>query len=153
MSQENMGYAFGAPITIAVLIASLLAGCGDDGGSNGTTTTATTTTTPSAVCAHLSETQSAASALKQLDPSTASASDAKQAIFNLVTSAQALSSAASEPASQAKASLRSALSSFQSELKSASDQPVSQQLVTLGTAIGELEKSLRQATAQFNCNQ
>ncbi len=97
--------------------------------------------------------QSAASAFTQLDPSTTSATEVKQAVSTLGTSAQALASTVSEAAGQAEASLKSAVSNFQSQLKSAEDQPVSQQLVTLGTVIGELDYSLSQAASELNCNQ
>lgn len=145
-----MRHTFAVPIVTLTFVASLLAGCGDDDGSNGNPTTAATAASP--ICANISNIQSAASDFKQLDPSTVSARDVKQAIFTLGTSAKALSSSASEAAGQAKANLKSAVSSFQSELKSAVDQPVSQQLAALGTAIGELESSLSQTANKLDCN-
>ncbi len=152
--EDCMRPTFALPIVTFTLVASLLAGCGSDddsnGNTNGNTTTATTAASP--VCADVSNLRSAASDFKQLDASTASANEVKQAIFTLGTSAQALATTASEAAGPAKASLKSAVSSFQSELKSAVDQPVSQQLVALGTAIGDLESSLSQAARKLDCN-
>ncbi len=143
-------HAIVLPTAIAALTAVLIAGCGDDNST--TTTTTATTTSASAVCANVSKVQSAASAFKQLDPNTTSATEVKQAIFTLGTSLQALSSAASQAGGQAQSSLKSTVSSFQSQLKSAANQPVSEQLTTLGTALGELESSLSQTKTQLDCN-
>jgi len=96
--------------------------------------------------------QSAASAFKQLDPSTASASQVKQAIYGLGLSVKGLSSAVSQAGGQAQSNLKSAVSSFQSQLKSAVNQPVSQQLTTIGAALGQLQSSLSQTKTQLNCN-
>ena len=98
---------------------------------------------------------SAANDFNKLDPDNVSTTEVKQAIFVLGTSARALSSSVSKAAGQAQASLESAVSSFQSQLKSAAGKPeVSQQLVALGNAIGELEEtSLVQAESALNCNQ
>ncbi len=145
-----MRHVFAVPITAAVVIASLLAGCGDDNSSNGDTTA---TAAASPVCADISRMQSAASDFTQLDSDNVSNTEVKQAIFALGTSVHALSSSVSKAAGQAQASLESAVSSFQSELKSAAGKPVSQQLVALGNAVGELEKSLIQAASDLNCNQ
>jgi hypothetical protein len=145
-----MRHIFAVPITAAVVIASLLAGCGDDTSSNGDTTA---TAAASAVCADISKMLSAANDFNKLDRDNDSATEVKQAIFALGTSVHALSSSASEGASQAQASLRSAVSSFQSQLKSAAGKPVSQQLVALGNAVGELETSLIKAAGDLNCNQ
>jgi phage-related protein len=151
-----MRHTFAVPAISAVLLAALLAGCGGGNSSSSSTTAASSSTTSvggSALCADISRVQSAANAFKQLDPSTTSAAQIGQAISNLGTSVQALASDAFEAAGEAGSNLKSAASSFQSQLKSAQDQPVPQQLVTLGAAIAELENSVTQTTTQLDCNQ
>jgi len=147
-------HTFAVPIATAASIASLLVGCGGGGSSSSSTTAASSTTGgATAVCADISKMQSAASDLKQLDASTASTADVKQAIFTLAANAQNLVADASQATGQAQADLKAATNKFKSQLKSAVDQPVSQQLVTLGTALSQFENSLSQTKAQFNCNQ
>jgi hypothetical protein len=142
------------PIVTAILIASILAGCGGDD-STGNTGAATSTTTNASgnasVCATYALVQSAGDAVTQLDPSNASAAQVKQAVADLNKSAQALSSAASQAANAAGSDVKSAVSRFQAQSGSAQGQPVSQQLVTLGNALGQLESSLKETIAQFNC--
>ena len=149
-----MRKAFVLGIATAALIASLLAGCGGGGSSSSSTTAPSSTpSSATAVCADISAVQSAAKNLKQLDASTASAADVKQAIFKLAASAQALVSDASQASGQAQANLKAATNKFTSQLKSAADQPLSQGLVTVGNALSQFESSLSQTKAQFNCNQ
>jgi hypothetical protein len=135
-------HAIALPTVIAALTASLIAGCGGSSSSSSTSAATSTTTGTSAVCADISKVQSAASTFKQLDPSTASVKQVKQAIYGLALTVKALSSSASQASGQAQSSLKSATSSFQSQLKSAVNKPVSQQLTTLGTSLGQLESSL-----------
>ena len=142
-------------IATAGLIASLLAGCGGGASSSSSSTTAAGSTTSSgaSVCADISNLQSAANDLKQLDASTASATDVKQTIFKLAVSAKALASSASQATGQAQADLKAATNKFISQLKSAANQPVSQGLVTVGNALDQFQSSLSQTKAQFKCNQ
>ena len=144
-----------AAIATAGLIASLLVGCGSGGSSSGSATTAagTTTSSATAVCTDIAGVQSAAKKLKQLDASTASATDVKQAMFTLAASAQDLVSDASQASGQVQANLKAATNKFVSQLKSAVDQPVSQQLVTVGKALSQFETSLGQIKGQFKCKQ
>ena len=150
-----MPHRFVAAIATAGLIASLLAGCGGGASSSSSSTTAagTQTSSAAAVCADISNLQSAANDLKQLDASTASVTDVKQASFKLAVSAQALVSDASQASGQAQTDLNSATNKFVSQLKSAANQPVSQGLVTVGNALGQFQSSLSQTKAQFKCNQ
>lgn len=140
---------------MAGLIASLLAGCGGGGSSSSSSTTAAGTPSGSAttVCADITSLQSAANDLKQLDVSTASVIDLKQAILNIAVSAQPLDSSASQATGQAQKDLKAATNKFESQLSSAVDQPVSQRVVTVGKALSQFENGLSQTKAQFNCNQ
>jgi hypothetical protein len=152
-----MRYTIGVAGVAAALIASILAGCGGYGSSSSNTTAATATSTSASasaneVCADISKVQSAADGFKQLDPSTASATQIQQTVSKLGTSVKALSSATAQAAGQAQSDLKSAAHSFRSQLKAAGDQPVAQQLITLGAAIGQLEASLTEATTQLKCN-
>ncbi len=105
-----MRHIFAVPITAAVVIVSLLAGCGDDDSSNGDTTA---TAAASPVCADISTMLSAARDFKQLDANNDSTTEVKQAIFALGTSVHALSSSVSNAAGQAQArfAIRQAASS------------------------------------------
>jgi hypothetical protein len=148
-------HRFVAAITTAGSIASLLAGCGGGASSSSSSTTAagTQTSSAAAVCADISNLQSAANDLKQLNASTASATDVNQTILRLAASAQALVSSASEASGQAQADLKAATNKFISQLKTAAGQPVSQGVVTVGNALGQFQSSLSQTKAQFKCNQ
>jgi hypothetical protein len=139
------------PIVTALLITSLLTGCG--GGNNTSTTTTTAASGNSAVCASITKVKSAANAFKRLDPSTVSAAQLQKIFSNLSTSVTDLSSALSKAGPQAQADVKTGVDNFQSQLKSAQNQSLEQQLITLGTAIGQLQTSLSQATSQFKCNQ
>jgi hypothetical protein len=148
-----MRYTIGVAGVAAALIASLLAGCGGYGSSSSSTTAATAKPHgASEVCADISKVESAANGFKQLDPSTASATQVQQAVSKLGTSVKALSSTTAQAAGQARSDLKSATNNFRSQLKTAGDQPVAQQLITLGAAIGQLEASLTEATTQLKCN-
>ena len=149
-----MPHRFLVAIATAGSIASLLAGCGGGGSSSSTGTTAggTTTSGGDSVCAQISNVQSAAADLKQLDASTASVTDLNQTIFRLAGSAQALVSSASQATGQAQADLKAATNKFISQLKSAANQSVSQGLVTVGNALSQFQRSLSQTKAQFKCN-
>ena len=73
------------PTVTAVLIASLLAGCGGGSSSSSSTTGAATSTSTDTgastpVCATFALVESSAKALGKLDPSTASAAQVKQAV-------------------------------------------------------------------------
>jgi hypothetical protein len=139
------------PVVTAILIASLLTGCG--GGNNTSTTTTTAASGNSAVCASITKVKSAANAFKRLDPSTVSAAQLQKTFSNLSTSVTDLSSALSKAGPQAQADVKTGVDNFKSQLKSAQNQSLEQQLITLGTAIGQLQTSLSQATSQFKCNQ
>jgi hypothetical protein len=141
------------PIVTALLIASLLTGCGGGTDTSATTTTATAASGNSAVCASITKVKSAANAFKRLDPSTVSAAQLQKTFSNLSTGVTDLSSALSKAGPQAKAEVKTGVDSFKSQLKSAQNQSLEQQLITLGTAIGQLQTSLSQATSQFKCNQ
>ena len=149
-----MRHTFVVALATAGLLASLLAGCGGGGSSSSSTTAASSTTSSaSAVCADISKLQSSANDLKQLDASTASPNDVKQAIFKLAVSAQALASDASQASGQAQADLKAATNKFESQLKSAANQPdLSKQLVAVGNALGHFKSSLSRTKSQFNCN-
>ena len=89
------------PISAAVLIASLLAGCGgDDSSDSGTTTTTTGASGSASFCAAYSQVQSDGESIKQLDPANVTVNQVKQEVASLKTSVQALGSAASETAGQ-----------------------------------------------------
>ena len=150
-----MPHRFLVGIAAAGLIVSLLAGCGGYGTASSSTTTAagTQTSSATAVCADISNLQSAANDLKQLDASTASATDVKQAIFRLAVGAQGLVSSVSQASGQVQADLKAATNKFVLQLKSAADQPVLQQLVTAGKALSQFQSSLSQIKTQFKCNQ
>ena len=147
-----MRHTFAVPITAAVLIASLLAGCGgDDSSDSGTTTATTGASGDAAVCAAYAQVQADAKSIKQLDPANVTATQVKQKLGSLKTSVQVLGSAASETKGQAQSDVKSAVNSFESQLNSAEGQPVSQQLVTLGTAISGLQSSLSQTASDLKC--
>jgi hypothetical protein len=153
-----MRHLIAVPTVTAVLIASLLAGCGGGGSSSSSTTGAATSTSTNTgastpVCATFALVESAGKAVGKLDSSNASAAQVKQAAGNLQKSVKALSSAASAAAGQAESEVKSAVSTFQSQVAAAQGQPASQQLRTLGAAAGKLESSLNQTIAQLGCKQ
>jgi hypothetical protein len=147
-------HRFLVAIAAACSIALVLAGCGGgDSSSSGPTTAAgTQTSSGTSACADISNLQAAATELKQLNASNASATDVKQAMFRLAGSAQALASSASQASGQAQTSLKAATNEFVSQLKAAVDQPVSQQLVTVGKALSQFQSSVSQTKAQLKCN-
>ena len=97
--------------------------------------------------------ESTGKAVGKLDPSTATAAQVKKAVGDLQKSVKALASAASAAAGQAGSEVKSAVSTFQSQVDAAQGQPASQQLRTLGAAADKLESSLNQTIAQLGCKQ
>jgi hypothetical protein len=153
-----MRHVIAVPTVTAVLIASLLAGCGGGGSSSSSSTGAATSTSTNTgastpVCATFALVESAGNSVEKLDSGNASAAQVKQAAGNLQKSVKALSSAASEAAGQTGSEVKSAVDTFQSQVDAAQGQPASQQLKTLGAAAGKLESSLNQTIAQLGCKQ
>lgn len=152
--------AFAPLIVVAVLA---LAGCGDDDDSTTTssdsTTTATTTTGTSSTsaasaefCSDLSDLESEAQQVSQLNSSDLSASGLKQEASKVDSTVNDLASSGKELAGNLSSDVESAVNTFKSQTASLSSESVSQALVTLGNALGSLQASLKEVGSELSCS-